>query len=353
MATTLRILKTTRENWSENLADETIDRHPILKLLQSEGRIKYNCSGNGDFSWTAKNKRRQLTPYAEMDSLDFARNELYEKATLPTRAYKMGEAISELEMLQNKGKEAVIKIFGDIADEMKKEAGEGLCREFYIDGNATGNSKRFHGIESFMSWTTQTAGDAFQTTSNDSYAGLSTARGQNGTLAGTPEYDFWTPVIVNTNRTGYSWAANADQLLRLAIIEMNRSNDKSERLNLVLLSRAGYRALADLLATTERVVVDKGAVGIRKFGFEDTINIDGTDVTFDPDVPTTDVNNDNVYGYGFTTGKMMLKIVGPSLWHASGDDFDSTKMCFKWWVGLYGNLVFQSPKHFAKFADIS
>jgi hypothetical protein len=96
---------------------------------------------------------------------------------IDTRGYKMVDAISEKEMLQNKGKHAIIKLFGKMADDMKKQAGNRLCAEFYVDGNASGNSKRLMGLESFMSVNTgaQVATDPLATTLNDTYGGLSTA----------------------------------------------------------------------------------------------------------------------------------------------------------------------------------
>ena len=350
--TPLRILKSTRENWSENLADETIEHHPILALLKAGGRLKTNCDGT-DLKWTILYKERGLIPYADFDDLSFIRQDLLQTATLDTRGYKMVDAISEKEMLQNKGKHAIIKLFGKMADDMKKNAGTRLCAEFYVDGNATGNSKRLSGLETMMSMTGQTAADREATTLNDTYAGLSTAKGAYGGAQGDRHYDFWSPMIVSTNATGYTWAANADQHLRYAITQMTRSQMKDESLDLIQLTRSAYREFVDLLSTTERVIVNKEDVGIRKFGFKDVVSFDGVDVTFDPDIPATDANSDVVSGYGFTTGKMEYCLLGDSLWHASGDDFDVTRQCFTWWVGNYGNLRFQSPRHFAKFVALA
>jgi hypothetical protein len=159
-------------------------------------------------------------------------------------------------------------------------------------------------------------------------------------------------VIVSTNPTGTTWARHADVFLRYAIVEMTRSQMKDESLDLVMLTRSAYRDFADLLSTTERVIVSNSDVGIRTFGFKDVISFDGVDVTFDPDIPATDASSDVVSGYGFTTPKMEYDLLGDSLWHASGDDFDTTRQCFTWWVGNYGNLKFQSPRHFAKFVAL-
>lgn len=351
-ATPLRILKSTRENWSKNLADETIEQHPLLALLKEKGLIEYNVDGT-DLKWTAKYKEAPLIPYADFDDLEFSRQDKLQVAQLDTRGYKAVDAISEKEMLQNKGQHAIIKLFGKKAEDMKTDASSKLCAELYVDGNASGNDKRFHGLESFMAVTTgsQTAADQEATVYADSYGGLSTAKGAFGGSAGMREFDFWTPTVVSTNATGQTWATHSDVQMRYAISETTFGHSEGNALDLILLSRPAFRSAVNLLATKERVIVDKSEVGIRKFGFKDTFNLDGVDVTFDPDLPTTDATPDTVYGYGLTTGAMSLKILNDQLW-TSGDAFDPDRQAFKWWVGLYGNLVFRSPRHFVKFVDL-
>lgn len=353
--TPLRILQTTRENWSENLADETIEMHPILKLLQEEGRLMYNTDGT-DFKWTVQYKEAGLIPYTDGDDLTFTRQELFQTATLDTRGYKATDFVHEREMLQNKGKHAIIKLFQKQADRMKTMAGHRLCAEFYIDGNLAGNERRFHGIESFMKITpgSQVAANDEATVLADTYATLSTVKGAyGGASVADREFDFWSPTIVNTNQTGKTWAANADDFIRYAITKMSRGHAKGQQLDLILLTRSAYLDLKKLLTTKERYTATEKDAGIKKFGFKDVVNIDGVDITFDPDIPATDVDSDVVQGYGFTISKMALKLLGDSLWHASGDEFLPVKQGWGWWVGNYGNLTFESPKHFAKFAAVS
>lgn len=351
--TPLRILKSTRENWSENLSDQTIENHPILTLLKSKSRIEYNCSGT-DLKWTVEYKEAPLVPYADFDVLTFNRQDLLQTATLDTRGYQAVDAISNKEMKQNKGKFAIIKLFDGKAMRMKKTAGNRLCAKFYIDGNLAGNEKDIHGIESFTGITpgSQVATDDEATVYNDTYAGLSTTKGAYGGAQGERHFDFWTPTVVNCNKTGTSWATDADAFLRYAITKHTRGQKADERLDLIQLTRSAYVALCQILESKERVVVNKEDVGIRKFGFKSTMNFDGVDVTFDPDIPATDVNNDVVYGYGFTTEQMKLKSLDSELWE-SHDLFDIDQLAFKWTVGFTGNLVFESPRHFVKFAAIS
>lgn len=353
--TPLRILQTTRENWSENLADETVEMHPILKMLQENKRLKFNCDGT-DFKWTVQFKEAGIIPYTDGDDLSFGRQELFQTALLTdTRGYKATDFIHEREMLQNKGKHAIIKLFQNQAERMKDMAGRKLCAKFYIDGYLAGNEREYRGLESMMAITfgSQVATAFEASVYADTYATLSTALGAyGGTTVAQREYDFWTPTIVNTTRTGTTWAANGDQHLRYAIMKMNRGHATGEALDMILLTRTALRQLFDLLASKERVMVTQGDVGIRKFGFKEVVNFDGCDVTFDPDIPATDVDSRTVQGYGFTTSRMSLNLLGEDLWHASGDALLPIKQGWGWWVGNYGDLKFESPKHFAKFVEL-
>lgn len=181
-------------------------------------------------------------PYADFDVLTFNRQDLLQTATLDTRGYQAVDAISNKEMKQNKGKFAIIKLFDGKAMRMKKTAGNRLCAKFYIDGNLAGNEKDIHGIESFMGITpgAQVATDDEATVYNDTYAGLSTTKGAYGGAQGERHFDFWTPTVVNCNKTGTSWATDADAFLRYAIVKHTRGQKADERLDLIQLTRSAY-----------------------------------------------------------------------------------------------------------------
>lgn len=354
MATSLRILHTTREEWSKELHNETLESHPLLKLLNEKKRVTYGHSGT-KLKWTVKFKQLALTPYADMQALSWDRNVLTKTAELDYRGYKVVDAISEFEKFQNRGGvEQVIDLFSDKAGRMAEDANDRLCAEFYVDGNATGNTLRLHGIESFMSISTQTAGDALATTLNDTYAGLNTAKGSYDSDTTSSGYDFWSPVIVSTNPTGKTWATHADEFIRLGIANQRRTQKPNEQIDMGFLPRNDYITFLNLLDDKERVMVTNSDVGIRKFGFKDVANFDGVDITYDPDIPTTDGNSDTVRGYLLNTSKMELALMSKkgNFWDASGDAFDETTMSFRFWLGFYGNLKF-SPRHFVKLADIA
>jgi hypothetical protein len=359
-APTIRILHTTREAWSKEMSDETIEHHPLLKLMQSKNRIVYGCSGT-EMWWTVKYKKVDLVPYADMDALTFVRNETTKRAALAWRGYKISDAISELEELMNAGGNdtQIIALFAEKLDQLKEDASDQLGVEFYRDGNATGNEKRFHGIESFMQLSGVSSDtEKFASTLSDSYAGLSTVPGAyGGTSSAQREYDFWSPIVVNAKYNTETFATAAVKQFRRAIDASKRGVDRESQIDLFLTSRADFGALKDQLDDKQRQVIP--SQGLAKFGFPDMISVDGVEVTFDPDMPTTATNGDatthTVRAYGFNTSKMKLKLLGKKkmLWNASGDTFREENMTKRFWAGLWGNLEFKGPRHFAKIADIS
>jgi len=350
MASTVDVLKATQEKWVKALSDETIDLNPISAMLKAKGLIEMNCAGE-KVAWTVKKKQLSLTGYGPMDQLSFDVSQLHEKAELPWRGYKMKDALPEQALRENAGQEAVVKLFTNKLESMREDALDQFNKEFYVDGNATGNEKRFHGIESFMSTDTQTAGDAYATTLNDTYAGLNTVHGDKGGSDRTdPEFDYFSPVIVHSDQTGKSWAADADELLRRGFIRARYGKAKTQRVDLVMCTEDDYLALVDLLMAKETLNFSRGqADGVARFGF-DALSFDGVDVMYDPDLPSSA----NTRAYGFTISQMKLCILGGgSLWNASGSTFNEDTMSFRYWVGTYGNFIFKSPRHFVSWKDMA
>lgn len=355
LATTARLLHTTRELWSKGFSDETVEHHPLLKMLQSKGRLKYGCTGTKN-KWTVKYKKLPLEGYADMDVLTFGRRTLTKVAELDWRGYKMVDAISEAEQLQNEGGNdtQIASLLADKLESMKEDASDQIGQEMYIDGEATGNTKRLHGILSMMSYaqaSVSSANDQLVNDQDDTYAGLSTAYGNYGGSSGDAEYEFWTPVIVNSLYDTNTWATTAVKSLRRAIGYTKRSMKKSHRADIGLMSRANYFTLLDQLDSTQRMLIP--GRGLAKFGFEDVVNVDGVDFTFDPDIPSVDNEAQTLRAILFNTDQMEFRLLGKKkqLWNASGDEFRSDNMTQRFWIGLYGNLVFKSPRHFAIVTD--
>jgi len=374
-AATVRVLNTTLQKWTKGFSDETEETHPMLAALKKSGKISYDDSGT-QYEETIKYKRLTLSGYGDLQTLSFARNNLFQKMVLPWRGVKMTDAISDLERRQNRGMEAIAKIFASKLEKMKEDANDDIGRYFYFAGTEDSNTVP-QGIQSFMSSTGELSGDAFATTLDSTYAGLSTARGAfggavkgGGTESGVnfesndPEWDFWSPVKVNAtydDGTGAkSWANDAVELLGRAITHATKGSGRSHHLDLFTCGRAEFQQLKESQRSKERIIVDPGPSRslLVSLGFKNVIQIDGVDVIIDPDIPGTNLNSDTVYAYGWNFKKMKLCLLpdpemkggaARQFWNSHGVFFDPHDQSYKYWVGLWGNFVFK-PRHFAEVA---
>jgi len=358
-----RVALTTIAKWMKKLSEQTQEKYAFLKKLQQHNNIEYGCSG-GELRWVVKYRDHDLAGHIDGAPKQFQRIKTVFNAALPWRGYEASDVITLQEKYEHGGKEAVVEIFNNREKLIREGLQRQLGREFYKDGNATGNEQTFHGIESFMSMTGQTASDELATTLNDSYAGTSTSYTslKSTAIKGTDEeFGVWSPVLVNTNRTPSggsqrSWENYADEYIRLGLLEADRGGVAGEMIDLILLTKTSFRQLLNVLDDKERLAVMRGDSEMAKFGFKNAVSLDGVDCMWDAGIASTDAASDTVHGYGFNMSKVKLKVLGgaksKSLFNARvtwNDDYAATRLYFH----LLGNLCFESPRHFVKFADIS
>lgn len=364
-----RVSKTTLAKWQKRLSVQTIQRYPFLSMLKAKGRIKH-VDGGGEFRWIVQYRDHPLGSFIDMDAQDFSRQHLVTNANLPWRSYSVKDVISEREKLENGGEAAIIKILARRDEMMRRGAARQLAGEWFKDGNLAANAARedFHGIESFMSIGTQTATDDLATSHDDSYAGLSTAVGGLGSDAESARV--WTPVVVNCGKQDGSgntlaWENYADEYIRLGALEASYGAASEDNIDTVLLTKTAFRQLLNILDDKERIIASKGASQMAKLGFSNFIELDGVEIGWDAGVPSGDGSTaggsntasaagDTVYGYGFNFDMVSLMLLGKGkdLWKVRmtfNDDFQADRI----FMGMVGNLCFESPRHFVKFADIS
>lgn len=358
-----RVALTTIAKWSRKLHTETIDKFLFLRKMREHGNIEYGCHG-GEVRWVVKYRDHDISGYIDGAPKQFQKIKTTFNAALPWRGYESSDVITYQEKLEHGGTEAVVEIFNNREQLIRDGLQRQLGREWFKDGNASGNERRFHGIESFGSSTGQTANDELATTPNDSYAGTSTSYTslKSGAVNGTDEeYGVWSPVIVNTNRTPTSgtlrnWENYSDEYIRLGLIEADRGGYAGEQIDLILLTKLAFRQLQNVLDDKERLAVSRGKSEMAKFGFGAVMSIDGVDCMWDRGIAATDGSSKVVSGYGFNMSKVKLKLLGgkksKSLFTAKvtwNSDYASTRI----WMACLGNLCFISPRHFIKFAAIT
>lgn len=352
-----RVAKTTIEEWARVVSEETEKHLPLIKLLRERGRIKQGKASGGGMRWVPRVYDHQLTGFKDMQPIDFERVSTLENALLPWRGYKMTDAISLQEKLEQGGPEAMIKVFSNREEPMRRAAIRGLADKFFQDGNLAANvtANEFHGIESFMKVTAgQTDSDKLATAHSDTYAGLSTARSQ-ANQTGDP----WTPVVVNTDRipsggTAETWANFADTYVRRGILESTYGSGPGDMIDLITLTKASYEDFLNLLDDKERLNVSRGAsYGKSNIGFKG-IAFDGVNVIWDASVPATSTNDAAVVrGYGWTVDQMELRLLNKGNLFSGRTTYNDLMAADHILLYMIGNLKFISPRHFVKFADIT
>jgi len=146
-----RIVNTTTRKYFKGEEINILRNRKLLALMQSRGRITYNHSGES-MDWKVRYRRSPLVGYADGDTLTFARTNKWKTANLDWRGYTVQDSMTKVETLQNRSTEAIVKLYDNVMKILKDDIDDQFGDEFYVDGNAAGNSKRIHGFESWFGW---------------------------------------------------------------------------------------------------------------------------------------------------------------------------------------------------------
>lgn len=365
MAEWSRVVNTTIRQYVRGEEAAVMRNRKLTALMLSKGRVKYNASGE-QYDWKVRYKRAPLAGFADADTLTFPRRNRWKTAVLPWRGYATTDSMTKKEKLMNKNVEAIIKVYDGIARILMEDIEDQFGDELYIDGNASGNSKRIHGIESFLGGGTntvnistgasRTANAADKTAvPSDTYAGLLTDLGNYGGSwtgvwpfgTGDAHYDFWSPMLVNWSSDAWSgddtFGGSGDEAIRWLIVGSQKNKSKRGILDLVLLEGSMYNDLLNLLDGKERFISRPGRNegSLAKLGFTDQLNFDGVDVTWEYGVPSNT-------GYGFNIDKMQLCSLQGQLFVPEGPDFDIASQSWRFSIDYYGNMEFASPRSHGK-----
>jgi hypothetical protein len=142
----------------------------LLAMMQERGRITINHSGDL-MDWKVRYKRAPMQGYADSDTLTFSRRDRWKTAQLDWRGYAATDSMTKLERLKNKDTEAIVKVYSEIATNLMDDMDDQFGDELYIDGNAAGNTKRIHGIESLPRLVSANAGQRLRRRPVATYAG--------------------------------------------------------------------------------------------------------------------------------------------------------------------------------------
>jgi hypothetical protein len=362
-----RIVNSTIKNYIKEREINILRNRKLSALLKKKGRITFGWSGIA-MDWKIKYKRVRLTPFADGDTLEFSRKDRNKTATLDWRGYSSTDSMTKGEFLQNRDAQAIVKLYSGIAKDLVDDMEDAFGEEFYQDGTLPQNSKRIHGIESFMQ-ASQNAGNGAATPTG-SFAGISCVPGAYGgkwassaqfnnlTSNGWPngkgdaQFDFWSPIVVDYGDTlfdaaTHTWANNCVEAISFALIKSKKSKSATGMLDVIMIDDEMYRTYVRTMRQKERILVERSAQQspLIALGFSDVINQDGTDVTYEYGITQG-------AGYGFNCDMMELRSQQAQLFVPEGPEMDIASKSWRFSVDFYGNCVW-NPKFQVKFANIT
>ena len=363
------VIHTTAPKYLSGAADNTIRKRLVLSLLKKKGRIKFNESSY-ECNWDVEFKEQPVEAYGDGGTLNFSRHDLYRQLNIDWRGYKATDLMTEKERLMNDGALAIVRRYDKIMPKLMRSLNNKFCGELFIDGYASGNENRLHGLESFMGIGTVADTDRVAQPS-DTYGGKSTAVANEGgtwstdlaaaarpnaTIAtdwpdgnGDAEYDFMSPKLINYGAasgdpwgTGAgTWEANSERALRQSTIWLTHGAGVEGRPDLYLLAGDLFYTYLNKQSGKQRInIPHKGA---QDLGFDDVLNQEGVMIQSDFDVPAGT-------GYGLNIDQLELSSLDNVLFASRGPEFDIKTDSWLFMVGFFGNARY-NPKYFSKFKD--
>lgn len=345
---------------------ETMRKRLFWALLNKRGLIEKGVGGV-DLTWQVRYLQPPVTPYRDAGTVDYQRINEYLRCTLPWRSYVSTQSMTKGEVAMHKGPSNIVDKWKELLPNLKEGVQDKISTELYVDGNATGNTNRFHGLESCLA-----AGGTVQATDriavpNDNYAGHYTTLGQiSGTWSadlpntagiqpnytqncdwpegnGSTDYDYFAPKLVNYKSTKWTgqtdFYSNSERAVRQAIA-WTRVNNSDECADLVLLANSLFVDFKNYQSSKMRTIVP--AKEANDLGFPNALMFDGAIIDTEFGVPAG-------VGYGITLNQIDVQSVYPDIFSVDGPTWDPTHLAWLLSVTVMGNLRLR-PKGLFKLA---
>lgn len=357
----VRIVNTTMQKFFRTVEEAVLRRRVVPAMLNQRGGNFMNASGKF-MDWKIRFKRAPLQGLLGGDTLTFTQRDQHRTAQLEYRGFGVTNSITDFELQQNKGNEAIVKVWDEAAKLLASDLQDGFADMTYIDGNATGNESFVHGLNSFFSVSGASTKMPIGI-NNDTYAGRSTAlaadggswstTGTNTTYTDWPQgtgdynYDYFTPLVVDytsavatslaAGNYGWSaatktWANTCMEALRFALMGVQKNDGSETKTDLVILEQQMMRDLKNKLQAEEQLNVtrNEGAGSAYAVGFQDVINFDGVDCLWEYGVPTGE-------GFGIPLGLIELHSLQDQLFKAGGPVMREEDQSYRIWAKFMGN----------------
>lgn len=391
-----RHVATTQRKDLRKVSKEMLRSHQLTALIEANAGVETGLSGR-NFSWPVQYKLHDDAPNTGLQSRNFAPTPQHLQANLEWGGLEVTDSIREREVLENRGKEAIVRVVDTMHTRMKESVMQKFASHLYDDGAST--SFKIYGLESmfgvsvstnYQAYDWGTAGAAPTMTAedvadgdpvmvnDDEYAGLTTDFGDYGgaqTSGAFPagkcdeEADFWTPPIINGHSDYFGSTAgfdsNAAEVLRFAITHMQRNSSAKRRLDLFMMDRDMLRMLKNVLLGAGAGRPEAGIVsseyGLKRFGFSGVFEFDGIECTSEYYVPTTTtITGSTTYTnrltcYGLCTKAMSIHSAYDDLFAVDpkSGEYDIDTQAYKYVIRMLGQLKFDGPRNFCKIAAYS
>ena len=353
------VVNTTTTHYLKGAEDHTVRDRIFLAMAKKKGRLMFNQDGK-DIQWQVEAIQPTVEAYGDAGNIDFSRSNVYRTLTLDWRGYKVTDLMTEKEKLMNRGNAALINRYARIMPNLTKALTDKFGEELYIDGNATGNDNRIHGLESFFGTGTTAAGDRIAEPS-DTYGGKSTAVAQldttwddtlstqpNSTIStdwpegkGSSGYDYLSPKIGNWSSTAWgtgstAWEDNCERVIGQMDIWATLGGGKAGKVDVCLLAGDLYYGYLNKQRAKQRIVVSPTSP-LRELGF-DSVNQEGIEIATEFGIGAT-------VGYGINFDEMTLRAMYGQLFMPRGPEYDIKSDAYLFMVGFFGNATFNPKAH--------
>lgn len=367
MAEWSRLATSTISKYVRGYTPEIFRQRALLALLKSKGRIDTGGASGTDIKWQVEYRQTPIHTNDHESAQTFARQDYLKQCSLTWKGYSVEDAISDRELKINSGKEALVRLIDNMGRRLTESMEASLPDKLL--GSSASDSGQYDGLETVFGSPTQTvdvtAAGATLRSANDAdlvaapvatYAGLSTVLGSYGGSAPTagtwpagivtqPAFDFFSPLMVHYESTAFggasaTWAQQCVSALRFGITHAKRNKSQKGALDLVLLDRELFRQFKEKHDPLQRIPVSSNS-RMASLGFTDTMLLDGVEIMSDYSVPAG-------VGYGLNADFMTLHSAG-ELFELKGPYYDEESQSTRFMLRTFGNIQFDSPRHFVKF----
>ncbi len=366
-----RLTNTTLRKYIRGAVPTLLRNQKLLALLEKKGRIEYDYTGISR-DWKMEYNRAAVEGNLGNTAISFEPVDRFQVANLEFRGIIAKDSMTKRDYQANRGREAIINYFKDMAPRLVKDMRRQLgVLPWTCDGNLAANAMLIHGLPSMLASGTAnplsvfnnggvTATHAWSAADvvvapNDTYAGISTQLGAYTggwtglwpcSGSGDDSFDFASPILVNYQSSGFSatatFAANCIAAVRYLLTGTQKDSSPDGIVDMVDFDRDLFRQFKTQFDQYQKVEITQNTP-LRAMGFT-TLTFDGCEITDDFGIPAG-------IGYGVNADQILLASWQKELFGVEGPTWDMQTRTWRTVVDFLGNMFFESPKYFGQLKN--